>query len=64
MSSTLWELIEDSKARGRIDDVLLREYTTGRIIGKFDTYDAVDHYGERLVMKHRRNRTHLTVWIA
>ena len=64
MSSTLWELIEDSKAMGRIDDVLLREYTTGRIIGKFDTDDAIETYGESLALKHRRNWTHLTVWIA
>ena len=63
MSKTLWELIENCKSRGRIDDVVIRKYLTGKIIGKVDTYDAVDYYGERLVLKHRRSRTHLTVWI-
>lgn len=64
MSKTLWELIEDCSTRGRIDDVVIRQYATGRIIGKYDTDDAIETYGESLAIKHRRNRTHLTVWIA
>ena len=63
MSKTLWELIEDCKARGRIDDVVIRKYADDFVIGKYDAYDAVDTYGEMLVLKHRRNRTHLKVWI-
>ena len=36
MIKTLWELIEDCKSRGRIDDVVIRKYLTGKIIGKVD----------------------------
>ena len=64
MSKTLWELVEDCKETGRIDDVILRQYATGRIIGKYDTYDAIDAYGESIAIKHRRSRTHLAVWLG
>lgn len=64
MGKTLWELIEDCKTRGRVEDVVIFNAINNRVLGRYDVYDAIEIYGEGIICKHRRDRTHIRVWIV
>ena len=60
----LGELIDKCMLRGPVMDVEIRSYLNGKIIASVDRFAAEELYGERVVVKHRRNKTKLTVLIV
>ena len=63
MSKCVWEMIEECQRRGVVMTVQLVDYLSGKTIASLDRFDAVDNFGERIVMKHKRNKTALKLWI-
>ena len=59
----LSELIDNCRQRGPVFDIDLRWFMSDKKIGLMDRFDAEEQYGERLVIKHRRNKTRITAWI-
>lgn len=60
----LGELIDRCRLYGPITDVEIRSYLSGKIIASVDRFEAEELYGERVVVKHRRGSTKLTVLIV
>lgn len=61
---TVWELLVECKSRGLLLEVIIRNGFTGQIEATCDTYEAEDIYGEMIVLKHKRNKTRIEIWVA
>ena len=62
-AKSVWELLEECKARGRIEQVIIYKGFSNEPMKKLDLYDAEDEFGEMVVVKHKRNRTSVKVWV-
>lgn len=64
ITKNVFEVVTECHARGRIEEIEVYMYASNEKLGTFDRHDVMDAYYDRLVLKHRRNRINLKLWIV